>query len=479
VFERARVRTLDPRHPHADAVAVRGGRIAAIGSRRAAREAAGPQAEIVDCQGAVLLPGLIDPHLHLFALAARHLHLDCGGFPDVGGLLAAVRARAATLPPGAWVRGEGLDETRLGRLPTAAELDAAAPRQPVRLRHRSRHASVLNGRALRRLGPQPGIERVGGRPSGLVSEREEAIGRVVGPLPASALREGFARTAAELAARGLTAVGDATPHARSALAPLVEAMAAGEFPLRVQAMRPLGARRWPAAGRLSCGPVKIMVHETTSGLRPRAATLARRIAAAARAGDRVAVHCVGAATLVAAVAAFAVLPGRGRGHRLEHVGECPPPLVAAIARLGLTVVTNPAFVHWRGDAYCDETTGAAREWLYRAASLAAVGVALAGASDAPVAPADPWDGIAAARTRRTRAGHELGTAERLSAAAALDLFTQGAARAMGTGRLGRLVRGAPADLVVVEPDPLRASPDEVRATRVRFAMVAGAMTWAG
>lgn len=479
MFERARVRTLDPRRPDGDAVAVRDGRIVAIGSRRAVRDAAGPEAEAVDCGGAVLLPGLLDPHLHLFALAARHVHLDCGEFTDVGVLLAAVRARAATLPPGAWVRGEALDEARLGRLPTAAELDAAAPRHPVRLRHRSRHASVLSGGALRRLGPQAGIERVGGRPTGLVAECEDAIGRTVGPLPADALRAGFARTAAELAARGLTTVGDATPRTRPALSPLVDAMAAGAFPLRVQGMRPLAARPWAPVGRLSCGPVKIMVHETTSGLRPRAATLARRIAAAARAGDRTAVHCVGAATLVAALAAFAALPGRGRGHRLEHVGECPPPLVAAIARLGLTVVTNPAFVHWRGDAYRAETTGAARGWLYRAASLSAAGVPLAGASDAPVAPADPWDGIAAARTRRTRAGQALGTAERLPAAAAVDLFTRGAARAMGASQLGRLARGGPADLVVVEPDPLRAPADEVRQARVRFTMVAGELIWAG
>ena len=153
--------------------------------------------------------------------------------------------------------------------------------------------------------------------------------------------------------------------------------------------------------------------------------------------------------------------------------------MAAIARLGLTVVTNPAFIHWRGDVYRAETTGAARGWLYRAASLAAAGVPLAGASDAPIAPADPWDGIAAARARRTHAGRELGATERLPAAAALDLFTRGAARAMGASRLGRLARGGPADLVVVEPDPLRASPDEVRHARVRFTMVEGEMVWAG
>jgi hypothetical protein len=194
----------------------------------------------------------------------------------------------------------------------------------------------------------------------------------------------------------------------------------------------------------------------------------------------VAVHCVDAGTLVAALAAFAALPRRhrvGRGHRLEHVAECPPALVVRIAALDLTVVTNPAFVHWRGDAYRVETAAAARGWLYRAGSLAHAGIPLAGASDAPVVPPSPWVGVAAARSRRTAGGASLGAAERLDAAAALRLFTTGAAFALGADALGRLVEGGPADLIVVEPDPLRAAPDEVADARVRLALVGGERAW--
>jgi predicted amidohydrolase YtcJ len=74
------------------------------------------------------------------------------------------------------------------------------------------------------------------------------------------------------------------------------------------------------------------------------------------------------------------------------------------------VVTNPAFVYWRGDVYRRETDGAARAWLYRARSLVAAGVPVAAASDAPVVAPDPWLGMAAARTRRTRDGRTLAPA---------------------------------------------------------------------
>jgi predicted amidohydrolase YtcJ len=194
----------------------------------------------------------------------------------------------------------------------------------------------------------------------------------------------------------------------------------------------------------------------------------------------VAVHCIGAATLVAVLDAFAALPDSdriGRRHRLEHVGECPPPLVARIAGLDLMVVTNPAFVYWRGDVYRRETRGAARSWLYRVQTLFAAGVPVAAASDGPVVPPDPWLGMAAARTRRTRKGHVLGADERVSAAAALAMFTREAGRSLRADRLGVLAPGGPADLIVVPDDPLRATPAALRAMRPRFTMIDGRVAW--
>jgi predicted amidohydrolase YtcJ len=471
--------TLDPRAPRAAAVAVRDGRVLAIGSRADVRHAAGPSARRIDCGGATVLPGLVDPHLHLMALAARQAHLDCGRCGSVDELLAAVRQRAGVTARGAWVRGEGLDEAVLGRLPSAAELDAVSPHAPVRLRHRSRHASVLSGRGLALLGPSPGVERRDGQATGLVYGEERTVGRAVGPLAAAVVAGGLVSAAAELTTLGLTAVADATPRSWSALAALREAVDSGRVPLRVFAMRPAGGPPWRRATRLRPGPVKLMVEEGPGGLRPPPAGLARRIALAATSGA-VAVHCLGAATLVAALDAFAALPRRRRPrarHRLEHVAECPPPLVRRIAALGLTVVTNPAFVHARGDVYRRETHPEAWGWLYRARSLAAAGVPLAAGSDAPIGPASPWIGLAAARSRRTAGGALLGGRERLDAAAALALVTRGAADALGAPELGRLRRGGPADLVVVEPDPLRAPPDEVATARVRLTMIGGEVVW--
>src|SRR5262249_19076876 len=93
-------------------------------------------------------------------------------------------------------------------------------------------------------------------------------------------------------------------------------------------------------------------------------------------------------------------------------------------------------------------------------------------------PLSAWIGLAAARTRRTASGAVLGERERLGAETALALFTTRAADSLSAPALGRLRPGGPADLVVVEPDPLRASPDELADARVRLTMIAGEVVWA-
>jgi predicted amidohydrolase YtcJ len=459
------------------ALAVDGARVRAVGERRAVLRAAGRGAVAIDCGGATVLPGLIDPHLHLFGLAARDAHLDCSPFTEVDALVAAIASRAAGSPPGAWVRGEGLDEVRLGRLPVAAELDRAAPANPVRLRHRSRHASLLSSRALARLPSElDGVDRS----TGLVTGQEPLVGTIVGRLPRDELARGLVQASRDLARFGITTVADATPRRPGELVPLRRLMQSGTFAQRVFAMRPWNAPAWRGRGRLRPGPVKIMVEETPHGLVPAPGELARRIRRAAARGAQVAVHCIGAATLVAALDAFAALPAaqrRGRRHRLEHLAECPPPLVARIAALDLTVVSNPAFVYWRGDVYRRETDGDARAWLYRARSLIAAGIPLAAASDAPVVSANPWVGMAAARSRRTCDGRVLGPHERVDAAQALAMATSEAARALHADRLGVLAPGAPADLVVVGIDPLRAAPAALRDAQVALTMIDGRIVW--
>ena len=148
----ARVITLDPAQPRAEAVAMKGETIVAVGTRGEASRLAGPDAKVIDCQGKTLVPGFIDAHCHLFATASSLQGLPCG--PDrvsnIRELQAAIKRRAADTAHGGWIRGFGYDDLALeeARHPNRWDLDRAAPGHPVRLDHRSGHATVLNSAGL-------------------------------------------------------------------------------------------------------------------------------------------------------------------------------------------------------------------------------------------------------------------------------------------------------------------------------------------
>ena len=170
---------MDPSQPKADAVAVGQDRILAVGESLKIQGLAGPDTHIVDGQGLALLPGFIDSHMHLLSLARTNQELDCR--PDKAPSVASIAFRvfewARIVPPGEWVRCYGYDDLALEeqRHPNRHDLDEISPKHPVRVDHRSGHATVLNSLGLRIAGinantPDPvvgGIESdANGQPTG-------------------------------------------------------------------------------------------------------------------------------------------------------------------------------------------------------------------------------------------------------------------------------------------------------------------------
>ena len=156
IFTNARVLTMDPACPNGDAVVVGGGVIRYVGPSEGVRDWMGRGAEVVDCRGMTLLPGLHDAHCHLLATASALTGVDCRA-PGVGSIIRlqqVVREEAGRREAGTWIRGFGYDERDLleKRHPTRWDLDAAAPDHPVRIDHRSGHATVLNSRGLEMAG---------------------------------------------------------------------------------------------------------------------------------------------------------------------------------------------------------------------------------------------------------------------------------------------------------------------------------------
>ncbi len=425
--------------------------------RRVGASLPGGADTVVDCAGGALLPGLHDHHCHLLATAAAAQSVPCG--PPVTRSRAQLRTRLRKATPHAgWLRGVGYDESVAGEL-DRADLDDLRADVAVRVQHRSGSLWVVNSAGAQALQLDTatgvdGIERDGtGRATGRLWRLDPWLGARLPPAPAPELHV----LSRQLAAFGITGVTDATPDLPERV---ISSLAAGALDQRVTL---LGADTEAIAPPLRCGPRKIVVADhalpTPDELRGQITACRPRA---------VAVHCV---TRVALLLTLAVLADVGTcpGDRIEHAAIAPPEAVAMLARLGLTVVTQPSLVALRGDEYLDRVDADDQALLWPFRSLLDAGVPVGCASDAPYGSLDPWSTIRAAVRRGAPSGRAVAGHERVSARAALAGFLSGPADPGGPARQLRI--GADADLVLLDrplSDQLR-NPhrDAVRMTVIR------------
>ncbi len=475
------------------AVAITDGMIAKTGGDADVLESAGPRTDVIDCRGRTLIPGIVDAHCHLFATAATISRVDCrpSATPTVSAVIEALR----TSQTGAdgWIRGHGYDDSTLGlgRHLDRRDLDGVGLDAPVRVEHRSRHASVLNSAGLRAVGigkntpdPPGGVitrdDR--GEPTGLLLEmaawlRERFAERGGDELAGShnALRELGQR----LLAYGITAVTDAGPdNGPQRWRAFADAVEAGVFPQRVTMMaghtrlaemRDAGLQYGDTAGGglLSLGHAKIMLTASSGRLHPHPDELSEMVAMAHRMGFPVAIHAVERDAVIAAALAIMDNPSSVGRDRIEHCGECPPDVAELVAQSGALAVPNTGFLHYDGERYMRTVSDELLPHLYPAGALDALDVPIALGSDAPVVEPNPWASLAAAINRRTAQGNHLGGVGLSSVARALDVHTGSY----------HIAPGCPADLAVVEPDPFAAPLDRLPEVRAVLTMVGGRAVW--
>ncbi|GBD08665.1 N-substituted formamide deformylase [Candidatus Thermoflexus japonica] len=511
ILENARIYTQDPEQPMAEALAIVGEGIEAVGSIDEVRPWRGPRTRVLDLKGAAVLPGLIDAHLHLEGYARRRMGVDVDT-PTLEEALERVARRAAYTPPGSWIIGRGWLQERWGRFPSADDLDRVAPAHPVALWARSGHALWANREAMRRAGvtretPDPPGGRIArdlsGEPVGLFFERAiDLVARAIPEPSVEELAEALYEALHELAAMGLTAVHNFDgPRSFAALQILRER---GDLPLRVVQHLPLtmldqalalGLRTGFGDPWLRIGAVKIFAD---GALGPRTAWMlapyegepenlgiaftppdAMREAArrATAAGLWLAIHAIGDRANREVLDLYAELrdleerlgiPPEARRHRIEHTQLVHPDDIPRLGPLGIIASMQP--IHAISDRPMAE-----RYWGKRCAtayawrSLKDHGARLAFGSDAPVEPPNPFWGLHAAVVRNGWYPEQA-----LSLTEALEAYTVGPAWAAGLERWqGRLRPGMWADLIVLSDDPFRIPPERLRELEVLGTMVGG------
>lgn len=532
LFHSGPIYTLDARRPQAEALLVRGERIAALGSEsevRAALNDSGPDSayDDIDLRGRALLPGLTDAHIHLAWTGLLQSGVALEGIASLDAALDKIASHAATLPADAWVRGHGWNHALWdNRWPTKTALDRVTGGRPALLSRKDGHSVWINSRALQLADvdvstPDPdggAIQRdSAGQPTGILLESANALAYRAAPdYTLDEKRMALRSVMAACNRVGLTGVH--IVEGRDTLRLLQELRARGRLTLRALCHLPhaqldaaigIGLRSGLGDEWLRIGGVKIFADgslgsQTCHMLKPFDSDeknasncglpmmpedeLRADIVKAATNGWALTVHAIGDRanrTVLDALsqpevrAAHCALP-----HRIEHAQHLHPQDITRFAELGVVASMQPihAIADWQ---VAEKLLGPERcRGAYAFRPLLQSGAALAFGSDAPVESFNPWLGLHAAITRRrvddtSRAGWNPELA--LDLAEALEAYGVGPAHAAGESRLkGSLVEGKLADLIVTEADPFAVARDDVDALarmRVRQTFVAGQCVW--
>ncbi len=494
LFSGGPILTQDDAQPHADAVLVRGERIAFIGSVREAEARAALGAERVALAGRCLLPGFHDAHVHLTQHGLDLTRLRLVETQTLEEALQRVAARVQEQEPGSWIEGSGLSMSRWNVATLdKRDLDAVSPEHPVVLRSQDGHSVWVNSLALARAG----IDRTTPDPEHGVIERDargELTGRLlelaaklpgrVTPQPTDAELQAALRRAGEhLAGLGITTVHHMAYEPARNWRQLALAASQDDFPLRVwacldhdhiEAADALGLATGQGGDRFTVGGAKFFADgalgsltawmlapyagtDTTGVTVHGPETLAARFPKALDAGLTVVTHAIGDAANRAVLDALAATKDRwqerGLRPRLEHAQHLHPDDVPRFAELGVPASMQP--IHLTFDVKrIGELLGDRQGGAYRTRSLLESGATLAFGSDTPVADPDAILGLRAACTREAVDGTVLNPDEALNVGEALAAYTRGAAYAIGReARSGQLRAGFDADLVVVSHDP--------------------------
>jgi predicted amidohydrolase YtcJ len=527
VLYNGHIRTQHDAHPHAQALAVRDGRIVAVGGDDEIRDLLAPSGEAINLEGRLVIPGLTDAHVHL-SWYARFLHgVDLTIATSARQAAELVAAGASQIPPGEWVRGRGWaqDNWPDRAFPTAAQLDALVPDHPVYLDAHSAHAAWVNSAALRLAGvtaetPDPPGGQIArdesGNPTGVLFETAmELVASIIPKATPAQLAEQVKTAIARAHRGGLTCIHDF--DGALAFQAYQVLRARGDLTLRIVKNIPVGlldqaialGLRWGFGDDfLRIGGVKSFAD---GALGPRTAwmveayvgepdntgicvtdpeELKENVSKASAAGLPSTIHAIGdravhhVLNVYEAVrkeeAARGVRPDHMR-HRIEHVQIIHPDDAGRLGQLGIVASMQPN--HATSDMVMADTYwGNRADYAYNWRLQLDAGAPLALGSDAPIEPIEPLPNIQAAVTRRRADGSpgpegwrsgENGRG-RLTVDEAVRGFTLGAAYAAGMeDRLGRLAPGYLADLVVLGQDIYTCDPATIGETEVPGTMVGG------
>lgn len=515
ILHHGKIVTLDARDRIASAVVVRDGKIVVVGEESLLERYS--SSRTIDLGGRMLIPGFIDAHTHIYGEPRRYI--DLTAVRSIRALQEKVRAKAAELGAGEWITGYGWAEDNFAeqRLPQRADLDAAAPANPVILARAGDHSSVSNSLALKlanitRATPQPPAGMIehdaNGEPTGIIRESAYLVNRLVPVATADELRPSFVQSLRDQLAFGITSIvmADETvqnwpewervyrEHPGELPRAAVQIRWNNEAELRAFGKRSGDGDEWLRVGALKVyvdggftGPsaYTLKPYKGMPGFR---GTLNRspdelyRIVKTAHAmGWQMGFHAIGDGAIALTVDVFdRVLresPKPDHRNYLNHFSMLPPDAtLATMVRDSILVAQQPNFTYTLEQRYGQVLDGARLAHNNPVATPMKRGIFMAFSSD--ILPVGPMVGLYAAVTRKGKSGAVYGAEEAVPMVRALQAYARnGAYLTREERRKGTIEPGKLADLIVLSADLLTIPPERILGTKVDLTVLGGRVAY--
>ena len=518
ILTNATVLTADAANSRAEAVAVYGGKIGAVGSASDIDGLADRRTKVIDLKGRTVLPGLTDPHVHFADGGAAMMHrLDCRDFysnvRSIPQILEKIREQAASQAPGTWViaHGSPMQDFRMpeGRFPNRHELDAAAPNNPVSINFGA-HITIANSKAMELAGiktdtaaPAGGAIELdeAGELTGKLVERAQYIVRAVIPeYTYDQMKDGVLFSSERCLARGITNIHDIVTNHESIRA-YQELVDDGRLPIRVsllirvieaaiqkESLLNLGIKTGFGNDWLRIGGVKMSIDGGITGhvakfyepyvddpcheglIRIEQDELDETVTAYHNAGHRVCIHAIGDVAMDMALKsldqALTTNPRDDHRHRIEHLGNwlVNDERLDLIKRNNLLPVPNIPFMHYIWDSLLACIGEDRLEDSFNIRTMLDAGLQITSGSDGPAYwPLDSIRDLGTCVARKTWTGTTVGADQAISVDEAIRMFTINAAyNAFEEKIKGSIEIGKLADFAVLAESPHEVEPERIK-----------------
>jgi len=511
-----RVLTMDSYEPLAEALAVRGSFILAVGSNDDIRNLAGSSTKRIDARGMTITPGFIDAHSHpLFAEEALGVNVN---LPRIEDVKQALKGQAAKTPPGHWVRGVMYDDTIFEeeRPLTRKDIDEAVSDHPVFVGHRGGHTAVVNSKGFEVAGvtidtPDPvggKYFREDGEFTGKVAEHALDVFRAAGtwPLMDRRMRQQSAKISSlNMAAAGLTSTTDAYGAYDDFIA-YQDARDAGELFFRLsfmpggnsevyEGLKTAGVRSGFGDDMLRIGAVKFSADGSASERTMSMSTpyegrptdfgiltmtqeqIDDAVDDAVAHGFRIGIHANGDVAIDMVLNAYERVlknySGPNPRHRIEHCSLINDSLLARIKAAGVVPAPFYTYAYYHGNKWV-EYGPEKMQSMFAHRSFLDAGIPVAPASDYTPGPYEPMMAIQSMVTRKDQRGRVWGPDQRVTVTEAMRICTMhGAYASFEEDIKGSLVPGKLADFVILEKDPHDVDPDSIIKIKVLRTVLGG------